>query len=71
MSAAEQAAPPPLNKFGNSVMRGDAPVTERGDSDGLDGSTRALPRGDESSLRVAWTLADIEEGSSSPRGVER
>ena len=26
------SSPPGLNKFGNSVMRGDAPVTERGDS---------------------------------------
>ena len=68
------SSPPGLNKFGNSVMRGDAPVTERGDSDGLDGSTRALLRGDESTLRVAWTFFSslspgLKSRSSSPRGV--
>ena len=64
------SSPPGLNKFGNSVMRGDAPVTERGDSDGLDGSTRALLRGDESTLRVAWTFSSgLKRRSSSPRGV--
>ena len=67
------SSPPGLNKFGNSVMRGDAPVTERGDSDGLDGSTRALLRGDESTLRVATFFSSLSPGlksrSSSPRGV--